>query len=226
MSERRYNEEEVRAIFERATSAQQAVRRELPASDGLTLEEVQAIGAEVGIPAALVRQAARSLDLAGTSHTRRLLGLPIGVGRTVELGRKLSDEEWERLVVELRETFDARGRVRADGSLRQWTNGNLQALLEPTPNGHRLRLRTIHGSSRAFIAAGVAFAGTGVATLLASLLSGGSPDGTIVRLLLAGIGMFSVGAIRLPLWASTRRRQMESIASRLALENPEPSEEE
>ena len=33
----------------------------------------------------------------------------------------LPQEEWERLVVDLRETFDARGHVTSQGTLRQWT---------------------------------------------------------------------------------------------------------
>ncbi len=94
------------------------------------------------------RRRPKGLDRAGSPTGRRVLGLPLGVGRTVELGRKLTDEEWDHLVVDLRETFDARGQVRQDGSLRQWTNGNLQALLEPTPTGDRLRLRTMNGNAR------------------------------------------------------------------------------
>src|SRR5256885_16741552 len=84
------------------------------------------------------------------------MGLPIAVGRTVALQRKLTDDEWERLVVDLRETFDARGRLREEGSFKQWTNGNLQALLEPTPTGHQLRLRTMKGDAYAMMSSGFA----------------------------------------------------------------------
>src|SRR5205814_7625184 len=139
MADRRYSEDEVSVIFERAAEAQQAVRRSLPPGEGMTLADLQAIGREVGIPAELVDQAARSLEGQGRDATRLFLGLPLGVGRTVDLGRRLTDDEWERLVVDLRETFDARGSIRTDGTLKQWTNGNLQALLEPTAGGHRLR---------------------------------------------------------------------------------------
>lgn len=132
MTERRYSEAEVTAIFERAAEAQQSARRQLPAGEGMSLAQLQDIGREVGIPSELVDQAARSLEREGQPASRKFLGLPIGVGRTIELGRKLTDEEWERLVVDLRETFDAKGRVRYDGPFREWTNGNLQALLEPT----------------------------------------------------------------------------------------------
>ncbi|MGH7710825.1 MAG: hypothetical protein ACREOG_06050, partial [Gemmatimonadaceae bacterium] len=137
MTERRFSDMEVAAIFERATEAREERQRELPASsgEGLTLAELQEIGRDVGISSDLIAHAAQMLDKGGQPTSRTFLGLPIGVGRTVDLDRRLSEDEWERLVVDLRETFDARGTVRREGSLRQWTNGNLQAVLEPTETG-------------------------------------------------------------------------------------------
>src|SRR5687767_15588386 len=112
---RRYSEDEMRAIFEQATKAQHERERERPALEptgGLTLEELQVIGQEVGIPAELVAGAAKDLDRPQPAGTvRRMAGLPVGVGRTVELGRRLTDDEWDVLVSELRETFEARGSV-------------------------------------------------------------------------------------------------------------------
>src|SRR5471030_619631 len=151
MTDRRFNEEEVAAIFKQATESQQTPQRQLPSGEGLTLAELQEIGRQVGIAPELVVQAASSLSQAGSPTSRRFLGLPIGVARTIELDRKLTEDEWERLVVDLRETFDARGTVRQDGSFRQWTNGNLQALLEPTPTGQRIRLRTVKANARALM---------------------------------------------------------------------------
>src|SRR5512132_171395 len=109
MSERRFNEAEVAAIFERAAEAQQTGQRQLPSGEGMTLSELQEIGREVGLAPELVAQAATSIGLGGRPTSRHFLGLPGGVGRTIDLGRKLSDEEWDRFVVDLRETFDARG---------------------------------------------------------------------------------------------------------------------
>lgn len=220
MAERRYSEDEVSAIFERATEAQQAVRRQLPAGEGMTLADLRAIGHEVGIPAELVDQAALSMDQRGRDDaTRTMLGLPVGVGRTVELGRKLTDEEWERLVVDLRETFEARGTLRADGSLKQWTNGNLQALLEPTATGQRLRLRTTMGGARGMMTAGLGLVGVSVAVVVASALSGHVAEALaqVGSMMIAGAGVFTAGAARLPGWAKLRRRQMEGVAARLAL---------
>jgi hypothetical protein len=224
MTDRRYSEEEVAAIFQRAAEAQQTARRQLPPGEGMTLADLQAIGREVGIPPELVTQAARSMDHAGAPATRGLLGLPIGVGRTVELNRQLSEEEWDRLVVDLRETFDARGKVSTQGRFRQWTNGYLQVLVEPTSTGDRIRMKTLNGNARVFMNTGLATLGLAAALLVMSVVGGG--DASALRgltfLSTLGLGMFSVGAIRLPGWARLRRRQMEGVAARLALAEPSP----
>src|SRR5512140_737780 len=141
MAERRYSEAEMASIFENAADAEAAGRRPSHAPDGMTLAQLQEIGREVGISPEAVAQAARLVAQRGKAVSRRWLGLPIGVGRTLDLGRRLTDHEWEDLVVDLRETFDARGHVSVQGSFREWTNGNLQALLEPTSTGQRLRIR-------------------------------------------------------------------------------------
>ena len=61
---------------------------------------------------------------------RTFLGVPVSVGRVVDLPRVLTD--------------------------REWTNGNLHVFLEPTATGDRLRLRTRKGSAMAVFAMGAA----------------------------------------------------------------------
>jgi hypothetical protein len=221
MADRRYSEEEVATIFERAATARHVARRQIAAGSGLTLAELKEIGQEVGITPEAVAEAANSLDRADPrSVARYFMGFPIGVGKTVELARPLSEAEWEHLVVDLRETFDARGRTQAQGSLRQWTNGNLQALLEPTPTGQRLRLRTLKGNSRGLMTAGIAVLGMAAVTFVVTAVAGGMGDPGFLRsmgiLSLSGAGMFAAGALRVPSWAETRLRQMDAVAARLA----------
>jgi hypothetical protein len=122
-------------------------------------------------------------------------------------------------VGDLRETFDARGSVRYDGPFRQWTNGNLKALLEPTATGHRLRLQTVKGDARGQMTAGIGLMGIAAATLIASAVTGGLAGSltALVSLAAIGLGLFGIGALRLPGWARQRRRQMEAVAERLAL---------
>ena len=221
MPERRYDDTEIAAIFRAAADGPQTLQpqREVPREEGLTLGDLQAIAREVGISPDAVAQAAMALDVRRGAVARTWFGLPIGVARTVNLNRRLSDDEWERLVVQLREVFEARGVTRSDGSLRQWSNGNLQVLLEPTETGHRLRFRTTHGGARASIGAGLAALGTAAAVAISGAVGGHLVDALpgISFLAVAGAGMIANGALRLPRWARLRGRQMETIAARVAL---------
>jgi hypothetical protein len=221
MSERQYSDEEVAAIFKRAAEAEHSVVPAPAEGKGLTLAELKDIGRDVGISPEAIAHAAHALEQAGRSASRTFLGLPIGVGRTVEFDRPLSDADWERLVADLRETFEARGTVRYDGPFRQWTNGNLQALVEPTSNGHRLRLQTMKGNSRALMTGGITVLGGAAAISIAVALAGGlgnagSATG-IGFMAVMGLGMFAAGAVRIPGWARRRRTQIEQVIARLAI---------
>jgi hypothetical protein len=225
MTERRYNEAEVAAIFELATRAQHAEphteQRQLATPGaGMTMAQLEEIGREVGISPAEIHSAAKALTHTGQpAPARRFLGITLGVGRTIELNRRLTDAEWERLVVDLRETFEARGRVWTEGSLKQWTNGNLQALLEPTETGHRVRLRTFKGRSFNLMLGGVAILALGAFTLAWGAMRGlGGGDAVAMAMVFgaAGAGMIGFGAMLLPSWARLRKKQMEDVAGRLA----------
>jgi hypothetical protein len=220
--ERRYTDEEVEAILKAAAEVESSPQSLLPGSRGMTLSELQEIGREAGISPDAVRVAAGQLTLKPIDATRRFLGLPLGVGRTIELERKLTDEEWDRLVVDLRHTFNARGLVRTEGSLRSWNNGNLQALLEPTQTGQRLRLRTVHGGARSMLQIGAAMFGMAGVMTVVSLLKGTIPDtgfaSSVATLGMLGGSFIGVAAIQLPSWARRRRQQMEEIAGRISAE--------
>jgi hypothetical protein len=219
-AERRFNEKEVTAIFEQATRAQQAAQQHAVNGEGLTLAELQQIGREAGITPEFIARAAATVEQGGSAQppaTR--MGLPISVSRTVDLPGPLSEEAWDRLVVDLRETFNARGRIRRDGSLREWSNGNLRAMLEPTENGHRLRLRTLKGSAEGTIYGEIALIAIGVCFLLVMGLSDSFEPtslqmGVMGLLTMLGLGGFGATAGRLRNWAEERERQMEAIAAR------------
>ena len=217
MSERRYTQDEVEAIFQRATEAQQKVPMLRQPDEGLSLGQLQEIGREVGISAEQIRAAANSLQRTGHTTKRTLLGLPIGVGRIVDLDRKLTEGEWERLVVELRDVFDAKGRIKMEGNFRQWSNGNLQVMLEPIGDRHRLRMRTFRANARAYIAAGSALVVVAAMLLIANASKGQALDMTRFWLtMLMGGGFFAVGAAMVPAWARERQRQMKEIAERVS----------
>lgn len=221
MPERRYTDDEVAEIFARASEKERDARTRLQPADGMTLVDLQKIGTEAGIAPELVAQAARSLDISPAPAPPVFLGLPLGAARTVRLERRLTDAEWEQLVVTLRETFDAKGVIRSEGSFRSWSNGNLQCLVEPDGPGQRIRFRTVRGGARSAMFTGLGLMGVGAVGSISSMLANAGGDAaSMLSIALAGAAMFAFGAIPLPRWAKLRQRQMDELAERLTL--PEP----
>ena len=225
--ERKYGEDEVNEIFDLAVSRDDIGRPAVSDPRGLTLSQLQEVGREVGVEPSRIAEAALAVDTKREVLPRRkYLGLPISVGRTVELSRGVTDREWAVLVAELRETFGARGRVTSQGGIREWSNSNLHVFLEPTETGHRLRMRTLKGNAMPLLTMGVAGLTMGLIVLTAFLTTGTTPVSMELALmwsLLMGGGGLASG-LSLPRWARERERQMEYIAGRvrgLTEERPE-----
>lgn len=227
MTERRYDDDEVAEIFQKAAEGPQALTRHAGGDAGMTLAELQEIGREAGLSPEAVASAAQSLELRPQAGVRRYLAMPIQVERAIDLPRRVTEAEWERLVVRLRETFNARGTVSANGSFRQWTNGNLQALLEPTATGHRLRLSTKRASSIFSMNMGIGMIGMGAVMAIVGAIAGHLGEMWYGAAMMSSLGAatFAVGGLRLPSWARRRAGQMEAITSQLALETGTESPE-
>ena len=213
---RRYDEDEVAEILRRAAEAEEAAPR-ITGGSGLTLQQIQEVGGEVGISSARIERAALSLGLPDASSEVSFLGAPRSVARTVPLDRALSDDEWMRLVVILRETFGARGTVESIGPLRTWYNGNLQVHVEPWEGGHRVRMSTLKGNVTELTTMGAAFLLTAVFAALAIFAKKGLDVGLIISGIFGALGLGVIGSARLslPAWADRRAAQMEQIADRI-----------
>ena len=131
---------------------------------------------------------------------RRILGLPLTVLHTAPLPRVPTDEEWARLLADAGAGPDE----------------GVRASVEPTPDGHRLRLEaTKEGAARAAWA-GLAVFGLAAILLAAGLLMGRPTLPPIAAIMAAvGIGTIAYGALPLPAWAATRLGLMERAADRL-----------
>lgn len=224
--ERKYREGEVKEIFDLAVRRHPDGAAADSDGPGLSLAELQEVGLEVGLDPERIAQAAMAVESRrGLLPRRTFFGMPIAVGRVIDLPRALTDAEWRVLVTELQYVFGARGRVGSHGGLREWTNGNLYALLEPTESGQRLRLGTLKGSAEALNRMSVASLGTSailvVAEVIATAMGSSILDGDIwtlrgavLPLMLAGMGisMLVSNALSLPRWARAREGQMEPIA--------------
>ena len=217
MTDRRFSDAEVARIFEHATSGH--ALQTTHAAEGMTLAEVQSIGREVGIPAEQIARAALSLSSGAARPTERILGMTTGVEHTVHLARKLTDEEWERFIVEVRETFNARGTMTSQGSLKQWSNGNLQVWLEPTDAGHRVVFKTVKGNAPWLLGGGLVMSAASLVGEVTAVLTGVAHDVGLVAsfgvLGAIGVGVVTTMALRLPRWASLRKSQMEELGARV-----------
>ena len=228
--ERRYREDEIQEIFERAASSE---ARGLPApapEAGLTLSDLQDIGRQAGLEPSRVAAAAASLDVGGQVVPRRThLGMPVAVGRVVELERAPTDREWALLVGEARRIFGARGQLTQTGGLREWSNGNLHVCVEPTENGHRLRMGTLKGNAASVAVLGVVGLGMGMVFLISLLADGKLAKGLVLPvmfMLTGGVALAST-VLSLPKWAREREEQMRYIAERateLVAREPEPTD--
>lgn len=229
MTERRYSEDEMAEIFERAAAERSSTSSERESSEGLvparveglTLAQLQEIGEEVGISAEAISRGASAIDLAARTDTgiTKYGGMPLGVSRVAPLGRPLTDEEWTRLVVLLRAVFEAPGEVREQAGLREWRNGNLHVTLEPDGEGSRIRLRTRREGWEALPTAGGFSVLASAGVLVAGLIQGdvASMYAGAAALLTMGGGAYGFGFTALRRWARLRTDQFEAV-SRAAAE--------
>lgn len=228
----RYDDDDVRDILARATEVRPESTEALPAvveggplraGEGLTLAQLQKVGSEVGIPAERIAEAAHALELdrAALPAVQRRLGVDLSTAHVVRLPRMLTEEEWDRFVVRLRDTFEARGEVKIEGSLRTWSNGNLQVLLEPLPDGARLRFTSMHGMSKSWLDGALAsvVGGGVIATTfvtLSLLASKPIPMGlwALAGLLPATAPVFwALGRATAGRWLPERRRQFLQLGA-------------
>jgi hypothetical protein len=222
MSERRYDDDEVAEILARATQAPTGAEGPAPGSavsrDGLTLSDLEEIGAEVGIPPARIAEAAYGLDhRVEAPAPQTFLGAPRSVSRIVPIAGPLDDAQWDRLVAEVRGTFRATGKVTVHGALRSWTNGNLQVHVEPGDDGWRVRMRTLKGNAMPVVSAGGFFALFGALILVLSMVGGVAAREVVLGLafIAGGIGQLAYVRASLPRWAGERAEQMDRIAARI-----------
>lgn len=218
-SERLYNDDEVAAIIEKATRVEDRPGSSggaLPGGEsGMTLAEIQRIGSEVGISPDVIARSAQSLttgDQGATEVTRRFMGLPLGVGGSATLPRPLTDQEWAQLVVQVREHFNAHGKLDEMGGLRSWRNGNLRVQLEPSPDGQRIRVQTYKDSARQMMMVGAGMlGGSGFLALTAYFQVDASALRGAMAFLPIGGGFLGSNLITLRGWAARRRAQMEEV---------------
>ncbi len=119
---RSFSEEQVRAIISGAIRRQEAARKVADA-DGLTLEEIRRLAAEVGIDPKYVVAAASELEETGEATLgTQLLGGPLKVSYERFVDGQLSEEGIAAMAREIRKAFPRqRGHLEVLGSSFEWT---------------------------------------------------------------------------------------------------------
>jgi hypothetical protein len=222
MSERRYTDQEVTRLLQRAAdldrdSAGGAVAR------GLSLTELREIAAEVGIDPTMVTRAATEVSTSGPSRAGRLLlGEAPVVRRTSAVPVRLSREALGRLVEVVDAEMPAQGTVgEALGAVR-WTSSNRfvsrQVVMQPGDAETVVRVEErFTDRIRAVIHLIPATYGAGGGLALGSELLGAVGPGIPVALAGAALG-FGLGRA---IWKVLRRassRRVESLTDKLGEE--------
>ncbi|MGI9627868.1 MAG: hypothetical protein ACR2QM_13610 [Longimicrobiales bacterium] len=127
MDEPRFTDEQARQIFEVAAAAQESSATSLVHADrGYTLAELQDIASEVGIDPVHVSTAASSVMIRGSDATPylRWAGVPGEVDVQGIVNSEITDQEWEYMVLELRDHFNKNGLSSQFGEVREWASSN------------------------------------------------------------------------------------------------------
>lgn len=232
---RRYTDDEVHAIFERAAARQEeATRAEEASGAGLALEELQEIGVEAGIDPAHIALAASELAVRGASGKKEadeaFLGIPTRIGTSRVIRGHVTDNEWERMVVELRGIFGRDGIAGEIGRVREWTaTSSIGKFDRPTkvtltPRGDDTLVtikQEMRSQAKVFsIGAGlylfVAFA-IGLASVLGTGAADNPPIGVALLFLLVAALVFSGAQIGTRIYASRQREKFDRALDRIEL---------
>lgn len=233
MSTRRYTDDEIHAIFERAAARQEAADRAEEASRAeLSLEELQRIGAEAGIDPAHIAAAAQSVAEVGgrlpePAERETLLGMPTRLRETRYLDAPLTDALWEQVIPELRRIFGADGLPSSLGRTREWAVRSAKSRHDRpvkvtfTPDGAGTRVEIEHvfrSMAHGFLWGSGSQLGLGV--VLGTLLTvvSGDPDGPFLAAFMIGMGLlFLIGSqIGMRLYGRHQEARFEEALDRIA----------
>lgn len=226
---RTYSEQDVAAIIARAAERQAAWPE--PAREGLTLDEIERLGADAGLDPADLRAAAAEIDAAGRTLSRQSSQTKTQVVVERWIDAPLTLDGWENTVDALRERFgvsmglatggSAGGTVQQVGAAFEWTHTDMlgiQTTVTASPRGERTRLRMTQlvglGSPRA---EGIAY-GAAIAFVVAgiALVAGVKLDVATLTAVLTTLAVFAASlAIAIPATTALDRRWRAGKLNRL-----------
>ena len=217
MTHRLYDEKEVGTLIQRATELHEEA---IGASeDRLSLEEVERIAAELGLPSEHVRAAALELEERRAGGAFSIWGHPFVIDQSRVVEGTLTEAQWETVVRELRRFTGSTGRISDVGRAREWTRSIKDGshTLERTLVTMRsqdgqtsIQVRKLYGGGAVvayllgFIAsataAGVFLDGSGLSDLASLAIASGT-----------GVGALAAVRASLSVWTSRQKERLRTL---------------
>ena len=191
--ERHYSDEEFAIILRTASEAPDGFPPARPPEpqDGLTLSEIRAIAAEVGIAPERVSRAAALLPSGGTSPLMRLIGGGPRYRLEEVIPRPIPTSEMGRIIDAARRTAGTQGETREVLGGLEWTGSTATTGYGAsiTPRGDQIHIQawSNHTETLAGIYAGIGMPVLGVVAVTLGKLVFGESDAGILAALLSGI---------------------------------------
>ena len=219
---RRYNEKEIGALIQRATTLHEQATGASEQNRALTIEDIEHIAAEIGLPPEYVRTAA--LELEGDLHANRsfsLLGGPFIIDQARAVDGTMTEEQWEQVVLEIRRFTGKTGQISELGRAREWIYAlgeggdgfnftKTQVTVRPRNGQTSIQLRRHFG--------GAAFAWYALVVVwtigfgLTAASDGVGPEGIAV---IGGMGLGWLAIVRasLSVWTRRQKARLKKMAS-------------
>ena len=218
----RFTEDEARQIFARAAERQHAVEAR---GEGLSVEELQAIGREAGLDPEHVAAAVAELRAGPPPVRETVAGADVAPRASRVLPGELTDETWGQVVGRLRRTFGTAGIATEFGRVREWTSGeasNLRVLAEPVEGGTRLTFETRHREPGTVLWLGPGLGGGfSLLFLVLAVVRGKLADPVIWGFILFFAVLAVAGGVwgrrALRRWSETRQGQFDALLDQVEL---------
>ena len=206
---RKYSEREIAEILEKAVEGDGVGAFGQP--DGMSLTELKAIGAEVGIDPARIEDAAHTLARAPETQTHPLVGGPTAFDSEARVPGEIPADRTPDVIALIRRITGKPGKLsELHGTLEWRTDGDIGSrwVTVSTRDGHT----TVRASSRLGQGAAFSFIPTAIAAILSAVpvLNAPSADGNMMALILIPMVM-ALYLMTRSLWSRHARKEADQL---------------
>ena len=210
---RSYNEREIGALIQRATELHEEATGSSQHNRSLSIEEVEHIAAELGLPPEYVRTAALEMeDSLYSNQSFSFWGGPFVIDQARVVDGTMTQEQWEQVVMELRAFTGKKGQIDEVGSAREWIQAigegdegfnfvKTRVAIRPGDGQTSIQIRKHYGGIALWYA--VPFF---LSVFFTFVLLTEQPD-LVAYAIASGIVMGAFGVVRTFIWSWARRQK-------------------